>query len=202
MRRLKLGLFWLRARLHAPIGADHRATIRTGCGRRPRATGVVGLRGRIPRMIWGLALASAVLATRPAMAQATGVPQLDLPRVELRAGMHRIEAQVAHTHEQRMTGLMWRRDMPAHEGMLFVFERPAIQCFWMRNTYLPLTAAFLADDGRIVNLADMQPLDETSHCSREPVRYVLEVHQGWFARRGIGAGFRVSGGPFSATAPR
>ncbi|WP_334135882.1 DUF192 domain-containing protein, partial [Tepidimonas sp.] len=110
-----------------------------------------------------------------AIAQPVGTPQLDLPRVELRAGMHRIDAQVARTHEQRMTGLMWRRDMPPHEGMLFVFDRPAIQCFWMRNTFLPLTAAFIADDGRIVNLADMQPLDETSHCSREPVRYVLEM---------------------------
>ncbi|TSE35358.1 DUF192 domain-containing protein [Tepidimonas charontis] len=143
-------------------------------------------------------LAGAVAALR-ANAQPAGIPQLDLPRVELRAGMHRIEAQVARTHEQRMTGLMWRREMPPHEGMLFIFERPAVQCFWMHNTFLPLTAAFLADDGRIVNLADMQPLDETSHCSREPVRYVLEMHQGWFAQRGIGAGFRLAGGPFAAS---
>ncbi|MDM7457745.1 MAG: DUF192 domain-containing protein [Tepidimonas sp.] len=125
-----------------------------------------------------------------------GAPQTDLPRVTLRAGMHLIDAQVARTHEQRATGLMWRRELASNEGMLFVFEAPAMQCFWMRNTYVPLTAAFVADDGRIVNLADMRPLDETSHCSREPVRYVLEVAQGWFAKRGIGPGFRLAGGPF------
>ncbi|MEW6693569.1 MAG: DUF192 domain-containing protein [Pseudomonadota bacterium] len=123
-------------------------------------------------------------------------PQTDLPRVALRAGMHRIDAQVAQTPEQRAIGLMWRRELGPNEGMLFVFEAPAVQCFWMRNTYIPLTAAFIADDGRIVNMADMQPLDDTSHCSREPVRYVLEMAQGWFGKRGIAAGFRLAGAPF------
>ena len=125
-------------------------------------------------------------------------PQLNLPRVTLKAGMHLIQAQVATTPEQRSTGLMWRQDMPQHEGMLFVFEQPAVQCFWMKNTLLPLTAAFVADDGRIVNLADMQPRNETSHCSKEPVRFVLEMNQGWFAKRHIGAGYRVQGPPFQA----
>ena len=73
--------------------------------------------------------------------------------------------------------------MPQHEGMLFIFEQPSRQCFWMKNTLLPLTAAFVADDGRIVNLADMKPQTTDSHCSTEPVRYVLEMNQGWFARR-------------------
>ncbi|MGQ9724269.1 MAG: DUF192 domain-containing protein [Tepidimonas sp.] len=122
--------------------------------------------------------------------------QTDLPRVSLRAGMHLIDAQVARTPEQRSVGLMWRRDLAPNEGMLFVFDKPAVQCFWMRNTTVALTAAFIADDGRIVNLADMQPLDETSHCSHEPVRYVLEMAQGWFTKRGIGTGFRLAGGPF------
>ena len=110
--------------------------------------------------------------------------------------MYQIDAQVAQTPEQRSIGLMWRKEMPAHEGMLFVFEQPSVQCFWMMNTYLPLTAAFIADDGRIVNLADMQPLKLDSHCSAQPVRYVLEMNQGWFAKRGLRAGARLSGGPF------
>ena len=110
--------------------------------------------------------------------------------------MHLIQAQVAQTPDQRATGLMFRRDMPANEGMLFIFEQPAGQCFWMKNTLLPLTAAFIADDGRIVNLADMKPQSTDSHCSTRPVRYVLEMHQGWFARRGIQAGFKLSGPPF------
>ena len=125
-------------------------------------------------------------------------PQLNLPRVTLKAGMHLIQAQVAATPEQRATWLMHRTEMPTNEGMLFVFEQPAGQCFWMKNTLLPLTAAFVADDGTIVNLADMQPQSLDSHCSAKPVRYVLEMHQGWFAKRGIGPGFRLGGAPFEA----
>ena len=91
---------------------------------------------------------------------------------------------------------MHRQDMPANEGMLFVFEQPAGQCFWMKNTLLPLTAAFVADDGSIVNLADMKPQALDSHCSTQPVRYVLEMHRGWFAQRGIRPGSKLGGGPF------
>lgn len=128
---------------------------------------------------------------------AQDAPQLNLPRVKLAAGMHQIDAQVAHTHTQRATGLMYRKDMPPHEGMLFVFEQPAVQCFWMKNTPLPLTAAFVADDGTIVNLADMQPQSLASHCSSKPVRFVLEMNQGWFDKRGLKAGSRLSGPPFT-----
>jgi hypothetical protein len=129
-------------------------------------------------------------------AWAQGSPQMNLQRVELTVGMHRIDAQVAASPQERQTGLMFRREMPQHEGMLFVFEQPATQCFWMKNTPLPLTAAFVADDGSIVNLADMKPLAEDSHCSAKPVRYVLEMNQGWFARRGIKAGTRLGGAVF------
>lgn len=125
-----------------------------------------------------------------------GQPQMNLARVQLSAGMHQLHVQVAQTPLQRQTGLMWRREMPMHEGMLFVFEQPAVQCFWMRNTFIPLSTAFLDDEGRIVNLVDMQPMRDESHCSTKPVRYVLEMNQGWFAKRKLEAGFRLSGGPF------
>jgi len=121
---------------------------------------------------------------------------MDLPRVKLSAGMHLIDAQVAATIEQRSTGLMFRRDMPQSEGMLFVFEQATVQCFWMKNTLLPLTAAFVANDGTIVNLADMKPKTTDSHCSKEPVRYVLEMNQGWFGKKGIKTGFKLGGQPF------
>jgi uncharacterized membrane protein (UPF0127 family) len=111
------------------------------------------------------------------------------------AGIHRIEAQVAATPAQRQIGLMWRKEMPQNEGMLFIFEQPSVQCFWMMNTLLPLTAAFIADDGTIVNLADMKPQTTDSHCSTKPVRYVLEMNQGWFGKRGLAAGARLSGLP-------
>lgn len=143
------------------------------------------------RMVLGLL----VMCSGSGWAQAS-VPQRDLPRVSLQAGMHKIDAQVAHTHEQRSKGLMWQRDLPAHEGMLFVFEQAATQCFWMKNTPSPLTAAFLADDGTIINLADMTPLSEVSHCSARPVRFVLEMNQGWFDKRGIKAGYKLLGPVF------
>lgn len=128
-------------------------------------------------------------------------PQLGLRRVELTAGMHRIDAQVAASAQERQIGLMFRREMPQHEGMLFVFEQPATQCFWMKNTQLPLTAAFVANDGSIVNLADMKPMTEDSHCSARPVRFVLEMNQGWFARKGLKAGSRLTGAPFKTVGP-
>ena len=126
-------------------------------------------------------------------AAAQGQPQPRLPTITLGAGMHLIQAEVAATLPQQMTGMMFRRQMGSNEGMLFVYDEPAPRCFWMRNTYVPLTIAFVADDGRIVNLADMQPLNDASHCSAEPVRFALEMNQGWFAKRGIGPGFRISG---------
>lgn len=125
-------------------------------------------------------------------------PQMKLQRTALQAGMHRIDAQLALTPEQRQIGLMWRKSMPAHEGMLFVFEEPTKQCFWMKNTLLPLTAAFVADDGTIVNLEDMKPQTTEPHCSAKPVRYVLEMNKGWFAKKGIKAGTKLTGTAFKA----
>ena len=121
---------------------------------------------------------------------------MNLPRVKLSAGMHQIDAQVAMQPEQRQIGLMHRQEMPASEGMLFVFEQAGKQCFWMKNTLIPLTAAFVADDGTIVNLADMKPQVTDSHCSEKPVRYVLEMNAGWFAKKGIKAGTKLKGLPF------
>ena len=144
-----------------------------------------------------LAMGLMAVLLLPVQAQSTsGQPQMNLPRIRLQAGMHVLDVQVAQTFSERQTGLMHRTSMPAHEGMLFVFEQAATQCFWMRNTLIPLTAAFLADDGTIVNLADMKPQTDDSHCSIKPVRYVLEMNQGWFAKRSIMAGFKLGGAPF------
>jgi uncharacterized membrane protein (UPF0127 family) len=131
-------------------------------------------------------------------AQAQDLPQMDLPRIKISAGMHLIDTQLATTEQQRATGLMFRKDMPQTEGMLFIFEQASHQCFWMKNTLLPLTAAFVANDGTIVNLADMKPQTTDSHCSSQPVRFVLEMNQGWFAKKGIKAGSKLGGEPFKA----
>ncbi len=134
----------------------------------------------------------------PSLSKAQDAPQTTLARIALQAGMHRIDAQVAQTASEREIGLMLRKSMPQHEGMLFVFPEPAVQCFWMKNTLLPLSAAFVAEDGTIVNIADMQPMTTDSHCSAKPVRFVLEMNKGWFDRVGYKTGSKLAGAPFTA----
>ncbi|HVZ46749.1 MAG TPA: DUF192 domain-containing protein [Ramlibacter sp.] len=144
-----------------------------------------------------LALPALLLAAAVATAAWAQAPQLGLARTQLTIGMHRIEVQLAQTNDERMTGLMFREEMPQQEGMLFVFEQPSQQCFWMKNTILPLSAAFIGDDGTIVNIEDMAPQTLESHCSRKPVRYVLEMNKGWFAKRGVKPGMKFAGDVFS-----
>ncbi len=145
------------------------------------------------------AMATVAILLQPGWAAAQQAPQLNLQRVKLNAGMHVIDAQLALTPQERQTGLMLRKEMPQHEGMLFVFEQASEQCFWMKNTLLPLSAAFVADDGTIVNTADMKPETTDSHCSAKPVRYVLEMNKGWFAKKGIKPGSKLSGPMFEGT---
>jgi len=116
-----------------------------------------------------------------------------LPVKTLTAGMYVIQAEIAASDATRARGLMHRKELAPNSGMLFVFEQPNVQCFWMRNTLIPLSIAFIQDDGTITNIADMAPMTENSHCSTTPVRYTLEMEQGWFAKRGITAGKKISG---------
>jgi uncharacterized membrane protein (UPF0127 family) len=115
--------------------------------------------------------------------------------IQLTAGLHLIQAEVADTPALRQQGLMHRKGLRPNSGMLFVFDEKAGHCFWMKNTPLPLTIAFLADNGEIVNLADMQPHSEQNHCPRAPIRYALEMQQGWFQQRGIKPGTAIGGLP-------
>lgn len=117
--------------------------------------------------------------------------------LQLSAGMHLIQAEVAATEAQREQGLMYREKMPANAGMLFIFGNPATQCMWMKNTPLPLSVAFIDADGKIINIEDMQPHTLDSHCSAKtvPVRYALEMHLGWFKQRNIKPGMSIGNLP-------
>jgi len=117
----------------------------------------------------------------------------EMPVMELTAGFHRIEAEVAADDQNRMTGLMNRKSMPTQRGMLFVFPQKNTHCMWMRNTLLPLSVAFIDEEGRIINIEDMQPQTEDNHCAKVPARYALEMNLGWFAQRGIKAGSKLNG---------
>lgn len=146
----------------------------------------------------GMMVLFGLLAATSIMAQ--DGPQPRLPVIKLTAGMYIIQAEVAQTPNEQTIGLMYRQTMGINEGMLFIYDHLKVHCFWMRNTLLPLTIAFIADDGSIVNLKDMQPKTETPHCSAKPVRYALEMNQGWFDKRGLKPGFKLRGEPFMSTA--
>jgi uncharacterized membrane protein (UPF0127 family) len=119
----------------------------------------------------------------------------ELPSVELNAGMYLIRAEVAADFGTRARGLMYRKQMPSNAGMLFIFDEPGAQCMWMKNTLIPLSVAFLDDSGTIINIEDMAPQTEDSHCAARPARYALEMNGGWFAGRGIKPGTRIGGIP-------
>lgn len=119
--------------------------------------------------------------------------QQSMPRMDLQIGMYRINSEVAADQGNRMQGLMHRKSMAQHEGMLFVFTEQAIHCMWMRNTNIPLSVAFLDESGRIINVEDMEPHTENNHCAKTPARYALEMNKGWFAARKIKAGTTIKG---------
>ena len=151
------------------------------------ATGVGRLRGL------SLLIALALLcAHAQAWGQtAEGAPLTDLPRAALVIGGRSVEVQVAATPEARQTGLMFRASLPEDEGMIFVHDSLRVRCMWMQNTLVPLTAAFLDENGSNLGFADMEPLNTQSHCSPGPAAFVLEMNRGWFARHGVVAGQRI-----------
>ena len=131
----------------------------------------------------------------PGLLLAQQAPQPTLRTTKLTAGIHVITAEIASTPQSRMIGLMMRERVAPNHGMVFVFEDKSQHCFWMRNTLIPLSIAFIDDDGTIVNIADMTPKSEASTCPQRPVRYALEMDQGWFAKRGVTAGNKINGLP-------
>jgi uncharacterized membrane protein (UPF0127 family) len=141
------------------------------------------------------ALPLALFALFALNAQAQTGPQPTLPTTRLTAGMHIITAEMATTPNSRTVGMMFRQSVAPNHGMLFVFEDKSQQCFWMRNTPLPLSIAFIEDDGTILQIADMAPKSDALHCSERPVRYALEMEQGWYAKKGALVGSRLRGLP-------
>ncbi|MBC8651347.1 DUF192 domain-containing protein [Pseudomonas sp. MTM4] len=117
------------------------------------------------------------------------------PLLDLRVGDARLQAEYARSAAERERGLMERTELAANRGMLFRFDDFRRHCLWMKNTPLPLTAAFMDEQGRIVDVIDLEPLSTAIRCSREPARYALEVNQGWFSQHRAGIGDQVNGIP-------
>lgn len=129
------------------------------------------------------------------LACGAGAQNARFQTIQLSAGMHLIQAEVAQTDPQRQQGLMFREKMANNHGMVFVFDDTTSQCMWMKNTPLPLSVAFIDADGKIVNIEDMQPKTLDSHCSTKPVKYALEMNLGWFKQKNVKPGSTVNGLP-------
>lgn len=133
------------------------------------------------------------LALLIAIAWAQPIAAQSLPTAELTINGHHVTAEVATTVATRAVGLMRRFSLRPDHGMLFVFKAPQPLTFWMKDTYIPLSIAFIAADGRILNIEDMAPQTESAHNSRGPAMFALEMKKGWFAQLAITAGDRVDG---------
>jgi uncharacterized protein len=120
---------------------------------------------------------------------------MKFPVIPLNAGIHVIKAEVAAKDVERQQGLMYREKMGPNEGMVFLFEAPAGVCMWMKNTFIPLSVAFIDESGKIINIEEMQPQTTVSHCARKPARYALEMNLGWFKQKNIKAGSVIEGLP-------
>jgi uncharacterized membrane protein (UPF0127 family) len=144
----------------------------------------------IKQLIFSLAALSGIFSA-PVFAQ----QNVGLPTVELRTGIYRIQAELADTPKAREVGLMNRTSMSTNSGMLFIFEQKAGHCFWMNNTKIPLSIAFIADDGKIMNIEEMQAETTNNHCPKAAVRYALEMNKQWFSERVIAPGTVIQGLP-------
>lgn len=145
----------------------------------------------IKPLFFGASFVAATLLTSAAFAQQSS----RFPVISLTSGIHVIKAEVAANNAERQQGLMFREKLGPNEGMVFVFEGPAAICMWMKNTLIPLSVAFLNEDGQIINIEDMQPQTTESHCAKKPARYALEMNRGWFKQKNIKPGSIIEGLP-------
>jgi len=147
------------------------------------------LAARVPR------IAARALAALALAAAALAHAEAPLPVRQVKVAGHALKVEVAATIEQRMKGLMFREKLGANDGMLFVFDEPGYHAMWMKNTPLPLSVAFVDGAGAILNILDMEPHTLDQHAAAGPAVYAIETNKGWFARRGIKAGDKVTGLP-------
>jgi len=148
---------------------------------------------RLLAVLIGLTMLTTLWLAAGSVAFAQGQGQPRLPTLSLAFGKHKLLAEIAASPQSRERGLMFRYEMKDDEGMLFVFPSAQRQSFWMKNTPLPLSIAFIDVRGVILNIRDMMPFTTDGHPSEGEALYALETNRGWFAQRGIKAGDRVLG---------
>ena len=144
--------------------------------------------------VLALACTASLAWAQAAMPPDAKRPQ-DFPHAKLTIGLYVIDAGVAANNKDREQGLMYRTGLAPNEGMLFVFDEDAGHCFWMENTLIPLSIAFMRQDGTITDIDEMQAETTNNHCPAHNGTYALEMSKGWFAAKGITSGTVVSGLP-------
>jgi hypothetical protein len=135
------------------------------------------------------------IAAFAALSWAANAQEVAFKTSQVKVGPHALKVELALSEEQREHGLMFRKALGRDDGMVFVFDEPAYQSMWMKNTLIPLSVAFLDGDGRILNVLDMQPQTLDTHTSAGPARYAIETNIGWFERNKVKAGDKVTGLP-------
>lgn len=141
----------------------------------------------LKKIVGVLALLTACLSFAPAV---LADPLFTYP---LSIKKHAIRAEIANSEQDRLHGLMFREKLAENAGMIFLYPHPEVTAMWMKNTRIPLSVAFIGTDGRILNIADMEPYSEQAHPSAGVAAYALEMNRGWFSNLGIRAGDIVEG---------
>jgi len=118
-----------------------------------------------------------------------------LKTLSVRIGAHALKVEVADNDATRSRGLMFRDKMGKNDGMLFIFPELGYHSMWMMNTNIPLSVAFIGQDGKILNILDMEPRTQDTHSAAGPARYAIETNKGWFAEKKIKPGDQVTGLP-------
>ena len=145
------------------------------------------------KYVLGLLLISIVVSCSPA--KETSSP-FDWKTTSIQIGEHSLDIEIADTSEKMARGLMFRKSLPENQGMLFIFQRPRQASFWMKNTFIPLSIAYLNQEGTILEIYPLEPLEESPVSSQSyRVAYALEVNRGWFRKHGIQPGIRIQNLP-------
>ena len=140
-------------------------------------------------------IAAGVLAGVLAAAACGALALEKFQSTQIKVGNHPLKVELALTEPQHMQGLMYREKLGPDDGMLFVFDSLEYQSMWMKNTLIPLSVAFLAPDGTILNVEDMEPQTLDPHMSAGPAAYAIETNKGWFASHGLKAVDKATGLP-------
>lgn len=152
-----------------------------------------GLSVVLPALFCGLVLVGCSGEETSSEAETSSPDESTTVAIDASGGQRvEVEVEIADDYAERQRGLMERTELAENAGMLFVFDREQQLSFWMRNTLIPLSIAYIDAEERIIDIQDMQPLDETGHPSAEPAMYALEVNQGFFDERGVRVGDGVA----------